>query len=131
EARDLPAAAEPFDGMVWDGRYRLGLHGATDGWNIAPCGCDTALPGIDGRDDAPDSLVRVALAAEPALWRGGLCLGPLCGTGSHHGLKATPIGGPWARFLPSFDMEAARALAELLDAPPPPAPPLTGHNVGS
>ena len=39
-----------------------------------------------------------------------------------------PTLGPWARYLPSFDLAPARALARLLGAAEIPPPPLPEHN---
>ncbi len=46
------------------------------------------------------------------------------------GAAAPTGGGPWATFLPSFDLELARALAALAGRPGPPALPFESHNEG-
>jgi tRNA(Ile)-lysidine synthase len=66
--------------------------------------------------------MRTALAVEPGLWRDGQCHGLALETGA-----ARRIIAPWARFLPSFDIEPARAVAALLGADIPPEPPFAGH----
>jgi tRNA(Ile)-lysidine synthase len=62
--------------------------------------------------------MRAAAAAEPAL--------PAV-QGSSLRWKAVPVVAPWARFLPSFDLAPARAVAALLDAAEIPAPPFHEH----
>ncbi len=104
EARDLPrpAAAEP--GALWDGRYRV------------PAGYSRSIRSIGERDAAassadppiPGSLVRAALSREPD---GNL----------------VPIVAPWNRYLPSFDLAPARAVAALLGAAEIPLPPFPEH----
>jgi tRNA(Ile)-lysidine synthase len=144
ERRGLPEPTTLREGMIWDGRYRIGSSGAAGWVLIAPLGSENArqaqLPGII---DAPESLARAALACEPAALSteldagsGSSEAGQLRGeqaTGrpiaAREGLIAKPIVAPWARFLPSFDLAPARAVAALLGADPPQAPPLAGHNM--
>jgi tRNA(Ile)-lysidine synthase len=106
EARGLPAVTEVCDGFVWDGRYRF----------LAPSsGLGSERPNSPFRGEhasAPDSLLRLAAAAQPAL-------PPEWG--------AVPVLAPWARYLPSFDIAPARAVAELIGAPQTPAPPFQEH----
>lgn len=124
EARHLPGPQAPHDGMTWDGRYRLAAPAATGGLAVAPLGAVQAKKAENQAAEAPASLVRAASAAQPALWRGGECLGPLAAGSPLHGITAPPVMAPWARFLPCFDLEPARAVAALVGAPMPPAPPL-------
>jgi tRNA(Ile)-lysidine synthase len=105
EARGLPAMGEVRDGIVWDGRYRISSP------RLPP----HHLPPLVEKDPAavPESLLHKAAAAQPALppdW------------------TAVPILAPWARYLPSFDLVPAQAMAELIDAPPIPAPPFQEHD---
>ncbi|WP_292271530.1 tRNA lysidine(34) synthetase TilS, partial [Mesorhizobium sp.] len=69
EARNLPAvpAAEQ---ALWDGRRRITLSDRPSGLVIAPAGPGAAKR-FTPEGDVPASLLRKALAAEPALWRGG------------------------------------------------------------
>jgi tRNA(Ile)-lysidine synthase len=126
ENRGLPGEGEAGAGDIWDGRYRLG--GLPDNTAIAALGLAHASALLASEQEeqsaaaVPASLRRAALAVEPALWRGGQCRGLACEAGA-----ARRIIAPWARFLPSFDLEPARAVAALLGADIPPEPPLPGH----
>jgi tRNA(Ile)-lysidine synthase len=46
------------------------------------------------------------------------------------GPSAKPVAAPFARYLPSFDLAPARALAALVGGELPPAPPYRGHSAG-
>jgi tRNA(Ile)-lysidine synthase len=113
ELRGLPPACAARQGEIWDGRYRIEA-GAAKGTAIAPFGKDGAEQWISRGDAASTALSCAALAAEPALWRGSECLGPAL---------AKPVAGPWARFLPSFDLAPAAAVTELIGGAPLPASP--------
>lgn len=99
EARNL---AEWTGRPIWDGRYRI----AAD----APAG--RAQPLSPPGPDVPESLVRKAATAEPPVPEAA----------------AVPLMAPWARYLPSFDLAAARAVALLIGAGEIPAPPFTRHD---
>jgi tRNA(Ile)-lysidine synthase len=127
ENRGIAAGSGLAAGDIWDGRFRIGAPPA--GAMIAAFGQANAaaMSASDAADssaagEAPASLRRAALAVEPALWRDGLCQGLAADAGA-----ARRIIAPWARFLPSFDLEPARAVAELVGADIPPEPPLPGH----
>lgn len=127
EARHLPAPQAPAEGMLWDGRFRLETSGDAQDLTVAPAGSEMAkTPEIEAVD-APAGLVRAACATLPALWRGGEWLGPLPAAHGPRGVSAMPVAGPWALFLPGFDLAAAMATAELIGAKSPPLPPLAGH----
>ncbi len=105
EARGLPAINEVRDGIVWDGRYRIA--------SPQPPPRHLLPAGEKNPDAVPESLLRQAAAAQPVLppeW------------------TAVPVLAPWARYLPSFDIAPARAVAELVGAPPAPAPPFMEHD---
>ncbi len=123
EARNLPAPQEPKQGITWDGRYRLSAAVATAGVAVAPLGARQAKKAQFRAAEAPESLLRAAAAAQPALWRGEEWLGTLSAEGTG-GIGALPLVAPWAHFMPSFDLAPARALAALIGAPVPPDPPL-------
>ena len=76
----------------------------------------------------PESLVRAASAAEPALFDGARLIGRLGGEASReHGVAAHPVATPYARFLPGFDVELAAALNRLIGAPHLPVRPWKKH----
>ncbi len=118
EWRGLPSRL-PLANRIWDGRWRLDAK--------MPQGIEVG-PFADASENAappagiPASLVRAALAAEPALWRDGECLGHVSETGA-----ARPVAAPWARFLPGFDLAPAQAAARLIGASIPAQPPFAGH----
>ena len=99
---------------------------------IAPLGAAAAAKLAIAEEGTPPSLVRAALAAEPALWRGGECLGLAAGKpAGRRPIAARPVVAPFARFLPSFDLAPANAVAELIGAPPVPAMPFSRHSAGA
>ncbi|MER8369806.1 tRNA lysidine(34) synthetase TilS [Mesorhizobium sp. M1378] len=135
ELRDLPPTVALSDNALWDGRRRITLGDSSGALLIAPLlvaplgAALAAKRAIAGRG-TPASLVRAALAAEPALWRDGECLG-LPGEGPMPAaVAAYPAVAPFARFLPSFDLAPADAVAALLGAAPVPASPFGGHSAG-
>ncbi|RUM95679.1 tRNA lysidine(34) synthetase TilS [Pseudaminobacter arsenicus] len=127
ELRDLPQPVLPQDGMLWDGRFRLRVTGETEGLSVAPLGPEAAeIAELYGADVAA-SLVRAGLSTLPCLWRGQECLSLLRRRTVRQGIAAVPVAAPFARFLPSFDLAAARAIMHLLRAALPPDPPLKRH----
>ncbi|MER8793002.1 tRNA lysidine(34) synthetase TilS [Mesorhizobium sp. M0984] len=142
ELRDLPPAVAVSGNALWDGRRRITLDDSSGALLIAPLLVAPLRPALAAKraiagHGTPASLVRAALAAEPALWRDGECLGLL---GEGPGLPgegpmpaavaAYPAVAPFARFLPSFDLAPADAVAALLGAAPVPAVPFGGHSAG-
>lgn len=135
ENRNLPAPAPPVDNRLWDNHHRIALkEGITlkdrpGDLVIAPLGPAAAgqAPPIE---DIPASLSRAALAAEPSLWSGGERLDFAGGDAGRRPVSIVPAVAPFARFLPSFDLEPAAAVAALVGAPPLPAPPFRGHDGG-
>lgn len=120
EARGLPEPMPAVDGFLWDGRRRITLRDSAGSVVIAAAGGTEALPATGALPrQVPESLARAALAAEPAVWRDGRCLGR-----QGAGVTIVPVVAPFARFLPGFDLEPARALAQLAGAAPIPYPPL-------
>ena len=97
---------------------------------IAPVRTAAAQAAAIAEEEAPPSLMRAALAAEPALWRAGECLGLPGDSQASAVVDARPVVAPFARFLPSFDLAPARAVAGLIGAPPVPALPFSGHSAG-
>lgn len=120
ESRDVPSAAPATDNRLWDGRRRITLSDSPDGLVIAPLGLAAAKQ-THGGGPAPASLARAALAAEPAIWRGGECLGFAGDIRLPQTIAIMPAVAPFARFLPSFDLTPAAAVAALVGAPPLPA----------
>jgi tRNA(Ile)-lysidine synthase len=131
ELRGLPEPVTPLDGMIWDGRFRLGSSGDAMATKIAPLGAEHARTAMAADASVPQSLVRAAAAAEPALWSGETCLGPVADLRlAALGFRVTPVAAPWAQFLPSFDLALARALSELLGCESVPDLPFRSHNEG-
>ncbi len=104
ERRSLPSrdVGADFQG-VWDRRFRV----VAERFGQAPRG-DAPEAG----PPAPQSLVRAAADTLPIL---------------APGMRAMPLLAPWARHLPSFDIEPARAAASLVGAPQIPPPPFRRH----
>lgn len=115
EARDLPSVPLAGSDVVWDGRRRIA---AAPGLAVAPLGEALAAASVD----APESLVRAALAVEPGLFADGAFVGPGAGV---------PVVAPFARFLPGFDLALAAALGRLVGAPPLPAMPWKHHIIAA
>ncbi|TIS20359.1 ATP-binding protein, partial [Mesorhizobium sp.] len=114
EARNLPAvpAAEQ---ALWDGRRRITLSDRPSGLVIAPAGLGAAKR-FTPEGDVPASLLRKAQAAEPALWRGGERLDLAGGDAAPPAMAIVPAVSPFTRFLPSFDLRPAAAVAALIGA---------------
>ncbi|TIO09858.1 tRNA lysidine(34) synthetase TilS [Mesorhizobium sp.] len=136
EIRNLPPAALAADDALWDGRRRITLSDKPGAFLIAPLGAAHAAKRAIAEDGTPPSLVRAALAAEPALWRShpgeypGECLGLVQDSTVSSRMAACPVVAPFARFLPSFDLAPARTVAALIGAPLVPAMPFRGHTAG-
>ncbi|RUZ43899.1 tRNA lysidine(34) synthetase TilS, partial [Mesorhizobium sp. M7A.F.Ca.US.003.02.1.1] len=130
EARGLPAAAAATGSTLWDGRRHITLNDSSSALLIAPLGAAAAKRLATGEGKTPSSLMRAALAAEPAVWQAGECLG-LPGYGLKSAMvEARPVVAPFGRFLPSFDLAPARAVAGLIGAAPVPPLPFSGHSAG-
>ncbi|KRB15341.1 tRNA(Ile)-lysidine synthetase [Mesorhizobium sp. Root695] len=129
EARSLPAAVTATGDTLWDGRRRITLNDSSSGLLIAPFGT-TAKRLAMGEGKTPPSLMRAALAAEPALWQAGECRGLPGHGGVSAMVEVRPVVAPFARFLPSFDLAPARAVADLIGAAPVPPLPFSGHSAG-
>ncbi|RUU98676.1 tRNA lysidine(34) synthetase TilS [Mesorhizobium sp. M6A.T.Cr.TU.017.01.1.1] len=134
ETRNLPPAAPAVDDALWDGRRRITLGDEPGAFLIAPLGAARAAKREIAEDGTPPSLVRAALAAEPALWRSsgplGESLSPVQDNPALPRMAACPVVAPFARFLPSFDLAPAGTVAALIGAPLLPATPFSGHTAG-
>ncbi|RVC82104.1 tRNA lysidine(34) synthetase TilS [Mesorhizobium sp. M4A.F.Ca.ET.022.05.2.1] len=128
ESRGLPEAALAVNNGLWDGRRRVTLSNRQGALLIAPLGAATAGKRAVAEGGAPPSLARAALAAEPALWRGTECIGFPGEGAALTEIGVVPAVAPFARFLPSFDLAPAAAVARLIGAPPLPALPFRGHS---
>ncbi|QKC81316.1 tRNA lysidine(34) synthetase TilS [Mesorhizobium sp. NZP2077] len=128
EARGLPLATAAVDNTIWDGRRHITLNDSSGGLLIAPLGATAAkrLEIDDG--EIPVSLMRAALAAEPTSQQAFETPGLPQGEPGSAGFVVRPVVSPFARFLPSFDLAPARAVAGLIGASPLPPPPLRGHS---
>jgi tRNA(Ile)-lysidine synthase len=130
EARGLPPAAAVTDNAVWDGRRRITLNYSNGALLIAPLGTTAAKRLAIDAGATPASLMRAALAAEPTSRQAFENPGLPQGEPGSQGFAARPVVSPFARFLPSFDLAPARAVAGLIGASPIPALPLRGHSAG-
>ncbi len=131
ESRGLPPPITAIESMIWDGRFRVRCRNERLGLTIAPVGAENARKAMHPEAGAPQSLVRAALAAEPALWLEGEFVGVAVGEeAGTFGVETVPVLSPWVWFLPSFDLAIARVLAELLGCAPVPDLPFVGHNEG-
>ncbi|MDW6021892.1 tRNA lysidine(34) synthetase TilS [Mesorhizobium sp. BAC0120] len=155
ERRGLPQPMLLGGELNWDGRYRIEAPEQAGQMLLAPFGDDSARRAELPAADAPESLVRLALACQPAVHpveraasqrmpallpittrrREGAATfatrshaSPGEREGEWAAAVAIPILAPWARFLPSFDLAAAGAVAMLLGTEQPPEPPFAGHN---
>lgn len=130
EARGLPAAVAVVDGAVWDGRRRITLNDGSGALLIGPYGVAAAKRLAFGEGETPASLIRAALAAEPASPQVLENPGMTRDEPAAPRFVARPVVAPFARFLPSFDLAPARAMTSLIGAAPVPASPLRGHSAG-
>ncbi|TPK97256.1 tRNA lysidine(34) synthetase TilS [Mesorhizobium sp. B2-4-12] len=130
EMRGLPPAATVLDAAIWDGRRQITLHDGNGALLIAPLGAAAAKRLATGEGETPQSLIRAALAAEPAARQAVENPGSAPDWPVSPRFEARPVIAPFARFLPSFDLAPARAAALLIGTPPVPAPPLAGHSAG-
>ncbi|WP_421915862.1 tRNA lysidine(34) synthetase TilS [Mesorhizobium sp.] len=130
ETRGLPPPATASDNSPWDGRRRLMLDETSRAFLIAPLGMTAARKIVVAEHHGPPRLLHAALAAEPALWRDGECLGLPGDRPALPGLAAQAVVAPFARFLPSFDLAPAHAIAGLIGAASVPPLPFRGHSDG-
>ncbi len=110
-----------FQNGVFDGRYRIGGAAADAGWRLRTREADDARPeGLQsgGQEfDAPQSLVRAALAAEPVLEKSGDQI-------NSPRPEILRYLAPFDHFLPEFDLTLADAIAALFGRDRYPRPPV-------
>lgn len=108
ERRNLPTGSGAMREGLWDRRYWLS---APEGLYIAPFGAAAhdLLP--EANPTLPQDLLFAAQFAEPALWRGDVCVGPARMAVPGNGIG---VPAPWAHLLPSFDIDVAHALIRLV-----------------
>ncbi len=103
--------------------------------NYSPLGAAAARRNATIGGETPQSLIRAALAAEPALFDadGNVLSWPdlTHESGIPPGLVARPVVASFARFLPSFDLAPAGVVAELVGALPMPAAPFGSEDAGN
>ena len=128
EWRDLPATSVVTDGMVWDGRRHINFRNERGSLLIEPLDHKAVAERATLENGVPGSLLRAANAAEPAFRRDPAQ--PALSPCKPLGVEVLPLVAPFARFLPSFDLDLAAALADLVGAPALPAPPIAGLQDG-
>lgn len=131
EARGLPTVSLGVAATIWDGRLRIRAAGGSPeagAFAVGPFGPARVGEAAPEVADVPASLVRAALAVEPALLAAGAFVGPATGEAAAvRGVTAVPVVAPFARFLPGFDLALAAALGRLVGAPMLPAAPWKHH----
>lgn len=126
ETRGLPQAVPVRDGLVWDGRFRMRLASPGRPLEVTPLGSVGAA--AQERDASlPPALAQTAAAAMPLVRAGE----PAYGRGSSpvENVSIVPVMAPWLRYLPGFDIPAARSVSRLIGAPEIPSSPWRGHIV--
>ncbi|TPJ50286.1 MULTISPECIES: tRNA lysidine(34) synthetase TilS [unclassified Mesorhizobium] len=123
ETRGLPRVVAATGGLLWDGRRNITLDDGGSALLIAPFGAAAAKRLAIAEGETPRSLVRAALACEPASRQAVENPGLPQGGQASPGFTAQAVVAPFVRFLPSFDLAPARVVAELIGAPLPPALP--------
>lgn len=128
EGRGVPTVALTGTPALWDGRWRVAATEGASGLAVGPLGRERAAALAPAFAEAPQSLVRAALALEPALFDGDAFVGMAGGPeAAARGVTAAPVAAPFARFLPGFDLALAAALRRMVGAPPLPASPWKHH----
>jgi tRNA(Ile)-lysidine synthase len=124
EARGLPDPQPAEDGAIWDGRFRLHIEKDVGPLSIAARN-SASFEAFEASDDGlPRSLARAAWASQPVfLSSAGEALAQ-----PPEGVAPVPVAAPYARFLPSFDIDLAAGVGRLIGAPPIPAPPFQEHD---
>lgn len=122
ERRGLPQPCRAEGGMIWDGRRRISLRDDAVGI-VINAGDGSALNEVaEPGNPFPASLVAAARAAEPAFALGA---GDAAAEANNPPkAAAVAVVSPFARFLPSFDLELAAAVSDLVGASALPASPL-------
>jgi tRNA(Ile)-lysidine synthase len=126
ELRDLPDATPAHDGMIWDGRRQFGVLATNPALTVEAQGPNAVFDAPEPSHQTPASPVRAANAAEPQFQH---VLSTSSLSPKHpQQVAVMPVVAPFARFLPSFDLDLAVAVSALIGAPPLPAPPITGKS---
>lgn len=103
ESRDLPALlVEPADSVSWDGRFRA-INNSKGAVRVKP----SSMSRQDAQAvflHAPSSVTVRAARSLPEIH---------ATSGETQGVTATPMLAPFDRFLPRFDLDLARTLAQL------------------
>lgn len=104
ERRNLPAIETGGGRALWDGRYWVD---AAPGTRIAAFGRQAGGVPLESAVSVPQDLVFAGQSTEPAVWRGDRFMGAALDPAGAPGLR---VPAPWARLLPSFDIEPANTL---------------------
>ncbi len=115
-------------GSVWDGRYRICGDDLPENGVVEALGPTLAAARARERGGAPQALVRAALAAEPLIHVRQSDRSHERGSPAAFADLLGRLPAPWIRFLPSFDLAPARAVAGLFGSDEIPEPPSRSHN---